>query len=219
MENTILADLIKKNRRNRMIKTILADLIKKGYDFLNNKNSLCNLRWRLIPSKELTQTVVTMTGTLSVFKDMFLLRCLENLQEGMKYPTVEFDQSSRNFIASFDVYPTSIQNDIMIECSESLWEDGGYDSIRARFKPAEFESCIAFLLEYIFKFDAEEKSDYLVNTRKRKKVLVPKTLTTSGVALKTGMVEGQIMGNFISLCKTLDFDALAKEFIKKYCPS
>ena len=196
-----------------MENTILVKLIKQGYNFLENENSLCNLRWRLMPNEEdePTQTVVMMWGILSADKKVSVLRCLEKLQNDMKlglgggcsrYYFVE------NATTPFDTRPTFSQKHFTIKCSESLWEYGELDSMRAKFGPAEFENYIAFLLEYIFKFDAKEKIKYLEKLQKTKKVLVRKTITTR-------MVEKEMMKNFLKLQKTLKFVPLAKEFIKE----
>ena len=198
-----------------MVNTILADLVEEGYVFLGIRNSLCDVQWGLRPSEKLTQTVVTMIGTLAVSKDVAVLHCLEKLQNDLELDSkVDFSQYKERHptCPPFGISPTSKQRYFAVVCSKVLgsWADGRFNSTGAGFgfEPAEFESCIAFLLEYIFNFDAEEKIKYLKNLQKTKRVLVQKTLTTSAAEIL-------VMRNFLSLQKTLKFVPLAKEFIKE----
>ena len=157
--------------------------------------------------EEPTQTVVMMWGILSADKKLSVLRCLEKLQNDMKLGLGE--GCSRYATSAFDTLPTFTQRHFTIKCSKSLWEEGELDSMRAKFGPAEFENCIAFLLEYIFNFDAEEKIKYLKKLQETKEVL------RRNPPITTSKAEVRLMEDFLDHQKTLKFVPLAKEFIKE----
>ena len=198
-----------------MEKTILAAIIEEIYDFLSQRKKLCTVYWGTLsselqsdepPLKSKKPPLVTIASTIWVSRKQFVQRCSEILTK---------DQEVRNIIwrgeefEEFEDADHAYGRYILYTCTQSETKKEFCDFI-IKLPPEKLMSGIAFIMKLIVHIDFETKDDFLNKLRRTKRVMA------RGISINSVC---SFLAKKYNSNKWSDFDALAKEFIKKYCPS